>query len=237
MLFLFQKKLFLFLTFAFIAFTVIGTLSHEFGHYIVAKSFGYNSKINYASNSWRDTKNKTFTDSVFENHLAELKAGKDFPGKEKFLAISKKHKEDSFWITLGGPVQTIFTGTLGLICLFIFGKNYNKQDTLKVSQWLLIFISLFWLRELANFVTYIGKYFLSGEFSKRGDEIQLALHLGLPHWSVISVMAFLGGIVLTIVVFKFIPPRQRFTFIVSGIVGGILGYLFWLEWLGPVIMP
>lgn len=30
--------------------------------------------------------------------------------------------------------------------------------------------------------------------------------------------------------------KHRFTFIISGLVSGILGYLIWLEWLGPVIL-
>jgi hypothetical protein len=51
------------------------------------------------------------------------------------------------------------------------------------------------------------------------------------------VTGIIGVIVLVIVTFKFIPKLQLMTFILSGIIGGVAGYLLWLEWLGPVIMP
>ena len=38
-------KKFLVLTLAFILFTAIGTLSHEYGHIIVAKKLGYQTKL------------------------------------------------------------------------------------------------------------------------------------------------------------------------------------------------
>lgn len=232
----FQKKLFFFLTFAFIAFTVIGTLSHEFGHYIVARSFGYEARINYAHAWWSDAEYDSLTDVILENYLEELKADKDFPVKERFFYISKKHKENSFWITLGGPVQTILTGTLGLIGLFIFGKNYSKQNALKISQWLLIFLSLFWLRQTANFTLWLVDYLFTGDISGP-DEVNLAKKLELPYWFLMAITGVIGGIVLTIVVFKFIPLRQRFTFIISGLVGGVAGYILWLVLLGPLVMP
>ena len=48
-----DKKLFIVLFLSFIAATVIGTVSHEFGHYIVAKYFGYDAQIHYASTHWQ----------------------------------------------------------------------------------------------------------------------------------------------------------------------------------------
>ena len=45
-------SLFVKLFIAFIAATIIGTITHELGHYLVAKSFGYPASINYASTHW-----------------------------------------------------------------------------------------------------------------------------------------------------------------------------------------
>ena len=45
----FDKGLFIKLFFAFIIVTIIGTLTHQLGHYLMAKYFGYSAKINYAS--------------------------------------------------------------------------------------------------------------------------------------------------------------------------------------------
>jgi hypothetical protein len=49
--------------------------------------------------------------------------------------------------------------------------------------------------------------------------------------------AIFGIIVLTVVVFKFIPTQQRLTFIASGLIGGVSGYILWLHLLGQIIMP
>lgn len=50
-----DKKLLLFLFIAFILATVVGTVSHELGHYFVAKYLGYDVRISYASTNIRGT--------------------------------------------------------------------------------------------------------------------------------------------------------------------------------------
>lgn len=47
----FDKRLFVLLSFAFAACTVIGTLSHELGHFLIALFFGEKPKIHFASSS------------------------------------------------------------------------------------------------------------------------------------------------------------------------------------------
>lgn len=100
----------------------------------------------------------------------------------------------------------------------------------------MIFLTLFWLRQTANFSIWLIDYLSTGDLSGP-DEVYLAKKLELPYWLLMAITGVIGGVVLAIVVFKFIPLRQRFTFIVSGIFGGISGYLLWLELLGPVVMP
>lgn len=203
-----DKKLFIGLFLSFIAATIIGTLSHEFGHFIVAKYFGYEARINYGATFWRspDPNNPIVTGHP--------------------LAI-----------TLGGPVQTMLTGTIGLFLLFLYRNNFYQADKLSSKQWLIIFLSLFWLRQTANFCTWIGGYFLTGKFSSRGDEIHIANYYELPTWTVITTTAFIGGLTLAIITFKFIPSRQRITFLTAGLTGGIGGYVFWLVLFGKYIMP
>ena len=123
-MFTFQKSvnahLFLKLFFAFILMTIIGTLSHEFGHCVVAQYLDYEVVLHYASMNW-------------------------FPKSTQIIG-----KNDAFFITLGGPLQTIITGTTGLILLFIFRKSFYSKEKLFLWQWIMIFITLFWLRQLAN---------------------------------------------------------------------------------------
>ena len=207
MTFSFDKKLFAYLSFAFILMTVIGTLTHEYGHYISAKILGFNSRINYGM-------------TILENN----------PNN----SMSRK---ESFIFTLGGPIQTMLTGSLGVILLYSYRKSFDQIERLSLLQWTFIFTSLFWLRQVSNMFTWVLFYFVNGKFGRRGDEIKIARYLELPKWSILSTTALIGAFVLWKVVFKFIPEKVRFTFIISGIFGGVLGYILWLRLFGQILMP
>jgi hypothetical protein len=85
--------------------------------------------------------------------------------------------------------------------------------------------------------TWILFYFINGKFGMRGDEIKIARYLELPKWSVLLTTAVIGAFVLWKVIFIFIPEKVRFTFILSGLAGGICGYIFWLKIFGKILMP
>lgn len=46
-----------------------------------------------------------------------------------------------------------------------------------------------------------------------------------------------GIVILAVVIFKFIPIKQRLTFMAAGLVGGVTGFVFWLILFGKIIMP
>ena len=199
-------RLFIWLFLSFICATVVGTLTHELGHYVVAEFLGYDADIHYGS-------------------MRIVKA--PIAGKQS----------DGFWITSGGPIQTMLTGSIGLILIFINRKSFIVSNALSGWQWFLIFITLFWLRQTANFTTWLGGYLFKGSFSTRGDEIRLANYLGLSNWTILSFTGLIGLSVLTIIALKVVPLKQRLTFMASGLFGGIVGYILWLEVLGKIIIP
>ncbi len=203
MTFTIDKRLLVILSLTFICMTIIGTLSHEFGHLIAAKLMGFEARINYMSTILTD-KNRLMND-----------------------------KQD-FWFILGGPLQTVLSGSIGLLCLSAIPKN---TQLLTKVQWGFIFLSLFWLRQSANFTVLLATWLITGNYSSQSDEINLSRYLHWPDWIIVSVTAFIGFMVLAIVIFRFIPKSQRFTFILSGVIGGISGYLLWLVYLGRFIMP
>jgi hypothetical protein len=207
MTFYFDKKLFTYLSLTFILMTVIGTVSHEYGHYLSAKILGLNSRVNYGM-------------TIIEGNQNNL-----ISPKERFI------------ITLGGPLQTILTGTLGVALLYLSRKSFYQIEKLSLLQWCYIFTSLFWLRQVSNMFTWVLFYFINGKFGVRGDEVKMARYLELPKWSFVLTTALIGVFVLWTVVFKFIPKKIRITFIISGLVGGVSGYILWLELFGKIIMP
>jgi hypothetical protein len=203
-----DRRLFLYLTIGFVLATIVGTLTHEFGHYITAKLLGFDAHIKYASTYYtKSNPNQSFG------------------------------RSDIILITLGGPIQTMLTGTIGLFFLCIYHKSYRIAQQLSFIQWTLIFISLFWLRQTANFFTGLGTYIIFGKVSNHSDEIRLDRYFGLHGWTLTTLTATIGIIVLSIIVFRLIPLKQRLTFILSGLIGGISGYILWLYILGPKLIP
>lgn len=198
-----NKKLLIVLLLSFIFTTIIGTLSHECGHYIAATLMGIKAHISY--------------------------------GMTSFIHYSKNVSSNEWlWIIVAGPLQTMLTGTVGFLLLFKFVK---PTSNLSFTQWILVFLALFWLRQPANLFSGIANLLATGNYPQNGDEIKLSRHFNIPGLAISIVTAIIGIIISTIVVFKFVPVNQRFTFILAGITGGLIGAFVWLCWLGPVIMP
>ena len=230
-------RLFLMLTFGFIVFTIIGTVSHESGHYLVAKCLGYEARINYATTPWYDKNNEAFLHSHWNLYSEQIRLDQNFPDKEKWDMLKFRQQRDSYWITLGGTLQTILTGTIGLLFLCVFRKRYYSAIELSFPLWLMIFISLFWLRQAANFCVGAVKFLAHDSFCSHSDEFILARRLNIPEWTISTITASIALIILAVVIFKFIPIKQRLTFMLAGIVGGVSGYFLWLIYFGKIIMP
>jgi hypothetical protein len=96
---------------------------------------------------------------------------------------------------------------------------------------------LFWLRQSINFLFWICEFFFYGQFAQSGDEIRISQYWKIHPLIITSSTAFIGITVLLFITFKIIPTFLRLTFLLSGIVGGILGFLLWFVFLGKLILP
>ena len=217
--------------------TVIGTLSHEGGHYVVSKCFGYHPRIHYASCSFGDSEVVDSLAPFYEKYEKQLEEDLPFPGKEKYEELVQRSSWNELWILFGGPLQTMLTGTIGFILLMAWRNSFKEKKQLSFRQWSIVFLTLFWLRQTANLVVWLGVYLLTNKFSERSDEVRIAIELGWPFWLLTLITGVVGLVILYVVVFKFIPRQQRLTFILAGIVGGVAGYILWLHLLGPVLLP
>jgi len=233
----FDIKLSFYLIIGFILFTIIGTVSHELGHYSVARLLGYNASIDYAHTSWSNNSEREKLYFYYKKYRNEIKNNIDFPRKEEYDALEKKLTRDGLIISIGGPLQTMLTGTIGFILLYFNRKKYYNSDNLSIKQWLLIFLTLFWLRQLFNFLHGTIIYIIKGYFPSSNDEAGIALALGINKFSISIPTAIIAVFVLAIIVFKYTPIKQRLTFVVSGLIGGLLGFYIWLIALGPIVMP
>lgn len=203
----FNFKLFLYLTLGFILATVIGTLSHELGHYLIAKSKGFNAQIHYGYTSWSNG-------NVFDN---------------------PNHIKDILWIALGGPISTLLTSILGLSLLAFNYSSIKKSAALSFIHWINIFLALFSLRFVANLFIWIAG--INRDVSTLMDEVRIAMYLGWPSWILMIVTFCLGLVILAWVFLKCIPSKHRGTFLLGGMVGGVSGFIIWMKLLGPILLP
>jgi len=234
--FKFDFKLSLFLFPSFVLMTVVGTLTHELGHYSVSRLLGYEANLNYKSSSfWNDELNNFFKETHCK-YAYEIKNGLNFPTKEKYIKFVEKYKSDHFIITLGGPLQTMLTGSIGLILFISFKKKFIISGKVKFMSWIFIFLTLFWLRQLVNLCIALARYLIKDVTSLNSDEVKLASYLGYNIWS-LQILTGVTGLGVLILVLKCLPKDIILTFLLTGITGGILGYYLWLIKYGHIIMP
>jgi hypothetical protein len=230
-------KLFFSIVVTFIAFTIIGTITHELGHYAAAKCLGLTPTLHYQSVTLELSNNDIELDKIYGLYQEDINTKRDFPAKKRYDEIMDIETHNDFIHRAAGPIQTMLTGTIGFILIFIYRKRYFQTTVLNWKQWLLIFFSLFWLREVFNTVMAIADMVITKEKKFYGDEFILSEYLSLPPFGLPIISAIIGFIICSIVVFKFVPFAQRKIFIAAGFVGGIIGYILWMYILGPRLMP
>lgn len=245
-----QSKLFFTLLIAFIGFTIIGTLLHETGHYLVARYYGFEASVHYGHTSFDQVPLafKQDSDSIQawlkKYHLVHQQNDRyivvdtvDFPQKKRYRALVRKQQRVLFPIHLGGPAQTMLTGTLGVGLLVRNRRWWHHRQQLSVRVWLVVFMALFWLRQLFNLAMATFSMLRKGRWSPHMDETVLARDLHLWPASISLVTGLVGLGVLSFITLCIIPRRQRLTFIGAGLLGGTFGFWLWLVWLGPKLMP
>lgn len=227
------------LSLGFVLFTIIGTLTHELGHIAFAKAHGYQSTLHYGSMSSLRGPSGMELEKIWESNKEAIENNLDFPAKERWDTLLEESKKVGWWISFGGPFQTVLTGTIGLILLYRRRKKISLFG-MKTVDWLLVFLSMFWLRELANpIVGFLGSAFQGSLrlFGGYSDEISMATSIGWWKGSFSLPLALLALVVAIFVIFKIVPKSVRLSFLLAGLAGGIFGYFFWLEWVGPVVLP
>jgi hypothetical protein len=232
---------------SFILFTLVGTLSHELGHITVAKYFGYKTTLHYGSMNYiyaEKESDETYIEhqKILKENLSAIKGGEDFGEREKYLELVTQLKEkypypkpNTHWIILGGPAQTILASLLGL-CILFYRKSKSKEYFV-ILDWLGVFLALFSLREVFNFVMGLYSNLIYGTTNFHGDEFRLSRFLGINEWVVPTIVFILGSLISFYVIFRVIPIRYRFTFLISGLVGGVSGFAIWFGFFGKLVLP
>lgn len=223
----------------FIVFTIVGTLTHELGHIIVAKWFGYQTTLHYGSMNWHSGPLDTRLVTILNEYGVEIEEDIDFPSRREYFQLNAARSQHEFWILVGGPVQTIATGLIGFFILLL---RRSKPQPLSFNwlDWLAVFFALFWLRLVFNPIIYlIDQWYQGNDMPLRffGDEYLIARMIRLKGWELPILFGLIGTVIVTYVLFNLIPRHKRNAFIAGGCIGGLLGYWIWMKILGPVVLP
>lgn len=139
-------------------------------------------------------------------------------------------------VTLGGPLSTLLTGTLGLLWLIRQRRRVGRDAPLGARGWIAVALALFWSRQVWNVARSVWRVLRGGDFG-RSDEVKIAEHLGLPGESISFTTAALGLAVCLAVLLWLVPRQARRPLLVGGLVGSLAGYGLWYRWLGPLVLP
>lgn len=231
-------------------FTAIGTVSHEYGHIVVAKYFGYETTLHYGSMNYypkgylqdKDleaykTLTKEYWDTEYELWPDDVKVKFEEYQNTLEERYWNEKSNKALYVTIGGPLQTILTGIIGLFILFLRRKSIQTKG-LKIIDWLAVFLGLFWLREIFNLANSFGSELISpDERWFGGDEYYISEDLNLWSGTIPIILGIMGLLISVYIVFKIVPKNLRLTFILSGLIGGISGFIIWMKIIGPMILP
>ncbi len=146
------------------------------------------------------------------------------------------NSEQYFWFIMGGPISTWLVVAGGLcVILWKYRPMHSEQKPMGLGQAAALIASTFSLRFIFN----AGAYFISHTLllnTSNADEVKIADYLGIsPDLTMYG--SALVGLLVVLAALYYIPRPQRYIILMSGFLGGVLGYLFWYNWLGPIILP
>ena len=136
---------------------------------------------------------------------------------DKYRSVLEKRywserSNHGLFVTIGGPLQTMLTGIIGIWILF-WRRKLIKQNELKYLDWLAIFLSLFWLREIFNLITSLVSELISSNGTWfGGDELYISRELNLWDGTIPITFGMIGLLISVYIVFRVIPKEIRLTF-------------------------
>ena len=216
----------------FVLLAVVGTLSHEFGHIAVARWLGYQTRLHYAAMSYE------YENEIYAGRcgMPPTSAAEDV---EAYAECRRRaERRDGLLISLGGPLQTMLTGTIGLAWLLWDRRKRAAADPLGRAGWCAALLALFWSRQVFNQLT-AGIDWIRGtrDAPAGGDEARIAEALNIPVWSVSAPTALIGLAVCLAVVGYGVPAPLRRRFFSAGVAGSMLGFGLWMNLIGPYLLP
>ena len=219
---------------AFILITPVGTITHELGHLFVAKNLGYNTVLHHSSLSWNNELLKSLKNQ-YEKFELQIENDLPFKGKREYNINIKTLNKHRLLIVFGGVALTLIFSSIAFILLLY--RIIIKKKKFTSFDWLLSFVSLFWIREPANLILSIVKGIkLNNDIYFYGDDAKMAKLLGLHEGAILIPLSIIA-ILISLMILKTIPNRRKKEFVIAGLIGCPIGFILWVFVIGPIILP
>lgn len=145
-----------------------------------------------------------------------------FSGLDFFVPCNKPNQGyDDFILSTGISISgfVIVVGSLGLWLLFKRRQSYHSAEALSVGQWVPVFMALFWLQRIGVLLYILMGYFFQKRWLCSGP---VSKYLHLPPCVFTILMSIPAFAVVALVLFYFVPPKQRLTLVSAGFASAMM---------------
>jgi hypothetical protein len=87
----------------------------------------------------------------------------------------------------------------------LFLRRNKQNNGFTIYDWLAVFMSLFALREVFNFVQAFYSFVFYSHSNFSGDEFEISRLIGFDEWVIPALFLVLGVLISCYVIFKVIP--------------------------------
>jgi hypothetical protein len=215
-------KLTLWLLLGFILISLVGSLTIEGTRVLTGKKLGYECRY------FKGLGIYLFGSPQISESMDKLKATglsfEELKDQKEYLSLLKQNQFNQAIIEASGILLTTILSILGIFFL-IHGRS--KKDDMKLKNWIGFFISLLFVRYLIRY-SYTIYY---GGISCQ--EFTIFKSLGIGSFLTIYILFGLGMLLSFWILFQ-LPKNLRLLITITGMVGGFLGLIIWMKYLGPI---
>jgi hypothetical protein len=190
-----------------------------------AESIGYTSE--YSKSTGRLSYSSPDMQTSFKGVQANYSPGsEEHRESAEWQQLVHKDTADHTKIEMAGKLITFLISAIGLLVYFARRRYEKKMSWL---DWLSVILGLVFMRDVVINTINLFNGFMTCH------EAKLWHHLNLPIFTSTAIYNGVGLLLFCFILYK-IPKSNRSLFIISGIIGTILGGLLWLVWLGDLML-
>ena len=217
------KKEILFICIGFVITSLLGAYTIELVRVNTAKKIGHSARFNPVvarTEFWSNDLNQDF-DILFEDYNKDFEKLKESP---EWKTIDKAYQKANARIEGRALIFTLVLSLIGILLIFV---RINEKE-FGLLNWIGIFLSLLFMRYLIiNTVDLI----FSVKWCVEADILE---YYGLPIKQSMILFEIIALSIATWIFFQ-VPKVYRISFLLSGIIFGIISGIIWIKFAGYIL--